>query len=120
MLRFFQLDSCLSYNLARYFDDHDAPGQRGHCSVCEGKIAQLTQIFDKQQIEQQHLSEQLMALQALINEHGFTLSETLAARFFTGLTQPLFSKSRATKLPGFATYDKVPFAEVKAAVSNAL
>lgn len=41
LVRFFQLDRCLSYNLSRYFDDKNAPTNCGHCSVCRGNIAQL-------------------------------------------------------------------------------
>jgi len=41
LVRFFQLDSCLSRNLALYFDDSNLPIQCGHCSVCSGQIAVL-------------------------------------------------------------------------------
>ena len=43
MLRFFELNTCLSYNLARYFDDANAPEQCGHCSACRGQVAKLAQ-----------------------------------------------------------------------------
>ena len=41
LVRFFELQSCLSYNLARYFDDQNAPQQCGHCSVCRGHSVKL-------------------------------------------------------------------------------
>ena len=57
LVRFFQLDTCLTVNLARYFDDNFFDGnglditntkantnvvpQCGHCSVCRGQVAVL-------------------------------------------------------------------------------
>ena len=51
LVRFFQLNSCLTLNLARYFDDHFFDQQAyhssesvphcGHCSVCRGQVAVL-------------------------------------------------------------------------------
>ncbi len=50
LVRFFQLDTCLSVNLARYFDDAlfqgvNSPENCGHCSVCRGNIAKLESPF---------------------------------------------------------------------------
>jgi ATP-dependent DNA helicase RecQ len=116
LLRFFELDSCLSYNLACYFDDWQAPKQCGHCSVCRGIVAKLSTISGNQVLDSDALASYLKSLQRALNETGFELTETLAAKFLTGLTQPVFTKIRATKLPGFAQYSKVPFLDVKAAV----
>lgn len=61
MLNLFQSSDCLSYQLAHYFADHNAPTQCGHCSVCRGQVAS----FPKPQQEQPelaHLSAWLMSL----------------------------------------------------------
>ena len=41
LVRFFEIDTCLSHNLSRYFDDQNAPVNCGHCSVCRGKEVKL-------------------------------------------------------------------------------
>lgn len=46
LIAFFQLDSCLNFNLGKYFDDpltrNNAITACGHCSVCRGDVAHLT------------------------------------------------------------------------------
>ena len=41
MLALFASETCLSYRLAQYFGDEQAPQQCGHCSVCAGQVAHL-------------------------------------------------------------------------------
>lgn len=118
MLRYFQLDTCLSYNLARYFDDQDAPQQCGHCSVCRGKVAQLQYIDTQRQVVEGRIHDYLAPLDIALSGQGFTLSDTLAVRFLLGLTQPVFTKVKASKMAGYAVFDSVPFATVKKAVEQ--
>ena len=40
-LALFASETCLSYRLAQYFGDEQAPRQCGHCSVCAGQVAYL-------------------------------------------------------------------------------
>ncbi|MCF6456297.1 ATP-dependent DNA helicase RecQ [Pseudoalteromonas sp. MMG024] len=118
MLRYFQLDTCLSYNLARYFDDQGAPNTCGHCSVCRGQTAKLNYIDTQKQLVENQINDYLAPLDIALNGQGFELSDTLAARFLTGLTQPVFTKVKASKMAGYAVYDTVPFELVKSAVAR--
>ena len=118
MLRYFQLDTCLSYNLARYFDGQGAPQQCGHCSVCRGKVAQLQYIDTKRQVVEGQIHGYLAPLDIALSGQGFTLSDTLAVRFLLGLTQPVFTKVKASKMAGYAVFDSVPFETVKKAVEQ--
>ncbi|WP_237467844.1 RecQ family ATP-dependent DNA helicase [Vibrio stylophorae] len=119
MLDFFQAHSCLSARLARYFADHQAPEQCGHCSVCRGQVAQLAQ------------SEQAMPTIATL-EHWLTplrladatspfeqpLSKQAATRFLCGISTPRLSQLKANKMDGFAKLEQQPFAQVFAALSQ--
>lgn len=118
MLRYFQLDTCLSYNLARYFDDQGAPNSCGHCSVCRAQTAKLNYIDTQKQLVENQINDYLTPLDIALNGQGFELSDTLAARFLTGLTQPVFTKVKASKMAGYAVYDTVPFELVKSAVAR--
>ncbi|MEI4549785.1 RecQ family ATP-dependent DNA helicase [Pseudoalteromonas spongiae] len=118
MLRYFQLNTCLSYNLARYFDDQGAPNSCGHCSVCRGQVAKLQYIDTQKQLVENQINDYLTPLDIALNGQGFELSDTLAARFLTGLTQPVFTKVKASKMAGYAVYDTVPFELVKSAVAR--
>lgn len=116
MLRYFQLDSCLSHNLARYFDDQSAPKQCGHCSVCRNQVAKLQYIETQKQVNENQIHDYLAPLDSALTGQGFALSDTLATRFLIGLTQPVFTKVKASKMAGYAVYDSVPFEAVKNAV----
>ena len=118
MLRYFQLDTCLSYNLARYFDDLGAPQRCGHCSVCRGQTAKLNYIDTQKLVVESQINDYLAPLDIALNGQGFALSDTLAARFLTGLTQPAFTKIKASKMAGYAVYDSIPFEVVKNAVAR--
>ena len=64
------------------------------------------------------INDYLTPLDIALNGQGFELSDTLAARFLTGLTQPVFTKVKASKMAGYAVYDTVPFELVKSAVAR--
>lgn len=102
LLQFFQQATCLSANLASYFDDHSAPTRCGHCSVCRGQVAQLnySQTFtwpsdNEMRQNAQHLQ------QHLADKHMPTLSIESYCRFFAGITMPMFTRHKVRQLPGF-------------------
>lgn len=111
LIRFLELDDCLSANLARYFDDQHAPERCGHCSVCKGQIARLPAPETPQMPDHESLQSGLKRLRELLAEQP--LSDTLAARFLCGLTQPVFTKIKARQLPGWACCEQHRFADVK-------
>ncbi|WP_408011901.1 RecQ family ATP-dependent DNA helicase [Saccharobesus litoralis] len=115
LVRFFELDSCLSYNLARYFDDQQAPSQCGHCSVCQGQIAKLPLAPTPPLPSLETLAQVKNTLQNAIQaiDHNIVVSHELTCRFLCGLTQPIFTKIKARNLQGWASCEKQRYAEVK-------
>ncbi len=108
LLSFFQSDNCLSSELARYFADHNAPTQCGHCSVCRGETAILPQA----KLEQ-HSCEQIAKwINELDVKAGEPVSPTLQAKFLCGIATPKFTQLKARSLSGFGRLESTPFAQV--------
>ena len=114
MLALFASDTCLSYRLAQYFGDEQAPQQCGHCSVCAGQIAHLPEppvlapLVDKN-------FDALCG--AFIHKHqalkgSYPPAERLT-RFLCGISVPLFTKMKARVIPGFAALENYPYADVR-------
>jgi ATP-dependent DNA helicase RecQ len=119
LVRFFQLDSCLSYNLSRYFDDKQAPIQCGHCSVCRGAIAQLEY---SQQIPWPS-DDMLIANAAALTRHlegkiNKRLTLEAYCRFFAGLTMPLFGRNKVRQLSGFASCEQQRYQAIRDKLSQ--
>lgn len=106
LVRFFQLDSCLSANLSRYFDDTSSNVDVcGHCSVCRGQVAKLihsqTSIpWPNDQDIIQYMDELSDRLDGKINQ---PLSPESYCRFLAGMTVPLFGRNKVRQLSGFAS-----------------
>ena len=114
MLALFASDVCLSYRLAQYFGDEQAPQQCGHCSVCAGQVARLPEppalvpLVDKN-------FDALCG--AFIHKHqalkgSYPPAERLT-RFLCGISVPLFTKMKARVIPGFAALENYPYADVR-------
>lgn len=114
MLALFASETCLSYRLAQYFGDEQAPRQCGHCSVCAGQVAYLPEppalppLVDKN-------FEALCG--AFIHKHqeytgSYPPAERLT-RFLCGISVPMFTKIKARAIPGFAALENYPYAEVR-------
>ena len=114
MLALFASDTCLSYRLAHYFGDAQAPQQCGHCSVCAGHVAQLPEppalapLVDKN-------FEALCG--AFIHRHqeyaGSYPPAERVTRFLCGISVPMFTKMKARAIPGFAVLENYPYAAVR-------
>ncbi len=108
MIEFFQSKLCLSYSLASYFADNHAPKNCHHCSVCAGTVAQLPgrelPPLDSRQIS--------TWLQPYLQASKASLSDKALSRFLCGITTPLSTKLKASKMDGFGKLEKYPFAEV--------
>jgi len=129
LVRFFQLDTCLTVNLARYFDDNsfdtnidanrmnhsiDTP-QCGHCSVCRGQIAVLeysqAQIpWPSDEVLTQCMLELTERLSGKINQ---PLSMESYCRFFAGMTVPLFGRNKVRQLSGFGLCEKQRYQAIR-------
>jgi ATP-dependent DNA helicase RecQ len=121
MIRFFELDSCLSYNLARYFDDHKAPVQCGLCSVCLGSRAKLSRSKIPPMPEPLTIAEAMSGLsQYLSGKTEIELSASMYCRFLTAMSMPVFARLRVAKLPDFGLCTQQPYAHVRAMVKELL
>ena len=114
MLALFASDTCLSYRLARYFGDDQAPRQCGHCSVCAGQVARLPEPPALAPLEDKNV-EALCG--AFIHRHqeyagSYPPAERLT-RFLCGISVPMFTKMKARSIPGFAALENYPYAEVR-------
>ncbi|PWI32342.1 recombinase RecQ [Vibrio albus] len=114
MIEFFQSKQCLSYSLASYFADNHAPKNCHHCSVCAGTVAQLPgrelPPLDSRQIS--------TWLQPYLQAGKASLSDKALSRFLCGITTPLSTKLKASKMDGFGKLEMYPFAEVNETIKE--
>ena len=125
LVRFFQLDTCLTVNLARYFDDHslDTDASResgsvpqcGHCSVCRGQVAVLARSqentpWPSDEALKQGMTELAERLSGKINQ---PLSLESYCRFFAGMTVPLFGRNKVRQLSAFGLCEKQRYQAIR-------
>jgi ATP-dependent DNA helicase RecQ len=119
LIRFFELDSCLSYNASRYFDDQKAPQKCGHCSVCSGQIATLAYSQQQNWPSDESLRRVLAGVQRhLADKLTQPLSNELLCRFLAGLSVPLFARHKVRQLNGFALCENFRYADIRDKVQN--
>ncbi|MEJ3587763.1 MULTISPECIES: RecQ family ATP-dependent DNA helicase [Pseudomonas] len=114
MLALFASDTCLSYRLARYFGDDQAPRQCGHCSVCAGQVARLPEAPALAPLVDKNVE---VLCGVFIHRHqeyagSYPPAERLT-RFLCGISVPMFTKMKARAIPGFAALENYPYAEVR-------
>ncbi|MCF7481248.1 RecQ family ATP-dependent DNA helicase [Vibrio sp. J1-1] len=115
MLSLFQSSDCLSYQLAHYFADHNAPTQCGHCSVCRGQVA----AFPTQVNELPEHKQIVSWVNEFVQLSPTTISNEAVARFLCGISTPLISQLKATKKSGYGAMENVSFDKVIEQVSKA-
>ncbi|CAH1595169.1 RecQ family ATP-dependent DNA helicase [Vibrio owensii] len=108
MLNLFQSSDCLSYQLAHYFADHNAPTQCGHCSVCRGQIAS----FPQPQREQTELAHLSAWVDEFVQLSPTAISNAAVARFLCGISTPIITQLKASKLRGYGSMANVSFEHV--------
>jgi ATP-dependent DNA helicase RecQ len=114
MLALFESDACLSQRLAGYFGDAQAPRRCGHCSVCQGRIARLPEppaLAPLSEVD-------VVARCAEFNQRYRQLKDCAPSpecltRFLCGISVPVFTKLKARGIPGFASLEAYPYAEVR-------
>ena len=139
LVRFFQLSSCLTVNLARYFDDNsfdniivdrtivagnnntNSVPQCGHCSVCRGQVAVLEHSQAQAQTpwpNDETLTQGMLELaQRLKDKISQPLSLESYCRFFAGMTVPLFGRNKVKQLPGFGLCEKQRYQAIRDRIS---
>ncbi|HWV09392.1 MAG TPA: RecQ family ATP-dependent DNA helicase [Pseudomonas sp.] len=119
MLELFASDQCLSQRLAAYFGDGNAPAQCGHCSVCRGQVAHLPPPPALPDLATQDLAalcgDFILKHQA---HKGAPPSGECLTRFLCGISVPLFTRLKARQVPGFASLEDYPYAEVRRQVAT--
>ena len=114
LVRFFELDTCLSHNLSRYFDDQNATVNCGHCSVCRGKEVKLNYSQDVIWPDDIRIFEVLTSLiEHMSTKNKSVISLETMCRFLTGLTVPLFSRNKVKQLSGFGCCENIRYQEVR-------
>ena len=119
LIRFFELDNCLSSNLSRYFDDQQAPEQCGHCSVCRGQVAKLSYSQQQEWPSDEKLTQVLTELKNhLSGKLNQPLSNELMCRFLAGLSVPIFARNKVRQLSGFAMCENLRYADIRDKVQS--
>lgn len=114
LIRFFELNRCLSKNLSMYFDDKKSPDNCGHCSVCLGKVAKLDYSIEPIWPDDDQIIECCSELTKHLRSAGITdLPASIYCQFLVGLTIPMFTKHKVKKLSGFALCDGLKYGDVK-------
>lgn len=127
LVQFFQSDCCLTKQLSHYFDDYLAPENCGHCSVCRGQVAILPYSNEQQAVSaetialaigqiQQHFS----SLKATATTLPKGLSIDTICRFLSGMSVPLFTRTKVRQLSYFAVCQHMRYADIKAQVVSIL
>lgn len=117
LVRFFELNTCLSSNLARYFDDQQAPVQCGHCSVCGGQVAKLEY---SQQVVWPAEADFQQYLQGLAQQLAgkVKISLELQCRFLAGISVPVFARNKVRQVIGFGSCEQLRYSEIRQRISG--
>lgn len=111
LVRFFELNTCLSSNLSRYFDDQQTPLNCGHCSVCRGQVAKLEYSQQPRWPSNSDLQQFLQGLsQQLAGKIEVSLD--IQCRFLAGISVPVFARNKVKQLPGFASCEHLRYADI--------
>ncbi|AGA88459.1 ATP-dependent DNA helicase RecQ [Pseudomonas sp. SCT] len=119
MLALFESAECLSQRLAAYFGDRQAPQHCGHCSVCRGQVAHLPEPPTLAPLDQTDLAGRCVEFsQRYMQLKGSAPSTECLTRFLCGISVPVFTRLKARQLPGFASLEAYPYAEVRARLTR--
>ncbi|GAA6135594.1 RecQ family ATP-dependent DNA helicase [Oceaniserpentilla sp. 4NH20-0058] len=117
LVRFFELDKCLSSMLAKYFDDQHAPEHCGHCSVCRGQVAKLSYSQAPIAPQQADIQLALEALSTRLQEHDFEPPSLDAkTRFLAGMSTPRLTQIKAKSIQGYGICEQLRYEEIKSLI----
>ncbi|MGX9463185.1 RecQ family ATP-dependent DNA helicase [Shewanella sp. A14] len=113
LVAFFELDRCLSANLAQYFDDYSVPESCGHCSVCRGQIAVLSKQALAPLPDSATVTTLLEPL-TLVAQAKSLPTPTIAtqAKFLAGMIMPMFSRLKVKQLDGFGRFSAYRYQDI--------
>ncbi|MGK0474438.1 MAG: ATP-dependent DNA helicase RecQ [Oleispira sp.] len=117
LVRFFELETCLSFNLARYFDDQKAPQQCGNCSVCRGQVAKLEYSQQPSWPSDSELQSALQGLaQTLAGKADVSLD--IQCRFLAGISVPIFARNKVRQLQGFGSCEPLRYGDIREKIKS--
>jgi ATP-dependent DNA helicase RecQ len=117
LVRFFELNKCLSSNLARYFDDQQAPQECGHCSVCRGQVAKLSYSQQPQWPSDSDLMSYLSGLAQRL-EGKADVSLDIQCRFLAGISVPIFARNKVRQLEGFSSCEQLRYSDIRYKINS--
>ncbi|QIR14617.1 RecQ family ATP-dependent DNA helicase [Shewanella aestuarii] len=112
LIRFFELETCLSYNLSAYFDDRQARNPCYHCSVCDGRPAQLSSSLVKQNIDTEQIRHFLHNLDEIALQKNAQISDGSKVKFLMGMVVPSLTRLKIKQLPGFGILSHWRYKEI--------
>jgi len=118
LVRFFELESCLSNNLARYFDDKNAPIHCHHCSVCDGRTAKLPITQIKQVFDDAKLRQYIDELKQHVASKNITLTHTTIIKFLAGMSVPIFARLKVNNLAGHGALNEWRYQDIANAINT--
>ena len=110
MIRFFENDSCLSVELAKYFGEDIEKEHCGHCSFCKSGEVTIKSSTELKPLSDFDFGEITNEFTEAAGEHFSILNLT---KFLCGIYAPVFSKLRIKKIPFFSIFERYPFGDVK-------
>lgn len=113
LVRFFELDQCLSRMLALYFDDANVSENCGHCSVCRGQVAKLEYSHTPTWPTDEEMLSSLKAFNAHAQSQNIQLSTDSLCRFLSGMSNPLFTQLKAKQVTGYAMCENLRYKDIK-------
>jgi ATP-dependent DNA helicase RecQ len=115
MISFFEKDSCISKELAEYFNETLKKDKCGHCSHC--KNGKITIEFSTNLKSLDDFDFELITAD-FRNKIGRDFSISNVTKFLCGIYTPLFSKLKIKFLPKFGILEKYCFGDVKNWISK--
>jgi ATP-dependent DNA helicase RecQ len=110
MIRFFENDSCLSKELAKYFGENLEKEHCGHCSFCTNGKVSIQSSTELKPLSNFDFEEVANEFIGAVGEHFSILNLT---KFLCGIYTPVFSKLKIKSLPYFSIFERYPFGDVK-------
>ena len=120
LVQFFQSERCLTQQLSHYFDDQHAPQQCGHCSVCRGQVAHLPYSHNQSTVNVETIGLAIAQIQQHFSNLKTTatvlpksLSIDTICRFLSGMSVPLFTRTKVRQLSYFGACQYMRYADIK-------
>jgi ATP-dependent DNA helicase RecQ len=110
MILFFESSTCLSKNLANYFNETLPFEKCGHCSVCNKGKSTIQKSITLKPLEDFCCSDISTEFEISTEDQFSVLNLT---KFLCGITTPLSTKLRLRKLKYFGVFEKYSFSEVR-------